>query len=262
MKLRSIIDDKKKAKVRDAIAKGDTSIFGKKKKGAEEPAFLLEKLVIKKQKIAPELQAELNKQLLYHVAKNDIEKVKEALVNGADINTEGPVLGNDTRVYLGEYTALLIAALENNADMVRLLLANGANADVRDEFGLTIMMHAAREGCLEAVKILFLKVRDVDDMDNGERTALMFAAGNGNVKVAEFLLSKGADINRNGRNGTALYNAAVNGKMEMVDFLVSNGADVNAKVDGSTILAHVMCTGKCQHIERCLLLHGAREWIL
>jgi len=246
MKIRSLIDDKKKAKVREAIRKGDTSIFGKKKNAVEEPALQSEKLEINKQKIAPELQAELNEQLLYHVAKNDIEKVKEALINGAAID---------------DYTALLIAALENNADMVRLLLANGANADLRDKFGLTIIMHAAKEGCLEAVKILFLKAKDVDDSDNAEDTALMFAARNGHVNVAEFLLSKGAGINRNSRNGNPLYNAAMNGKEEMVDFLVSNGADVNAKFDGTTILAHVMCLGKYPNIERYLLLHGAKEWI-
>jgi len=80
MKLRSLIDDKKKQRVREAIAKGDTSIFGKKKAEPEQAQPKRQK------KPDPGMEAEVDGQLLTAIIRHDPDAVREAIEKGAFVD--------------------------------------------------------------------------------------------------------------------------------------------------------------------------------
>ncbi|XP_019859806.1 PREDICTED: 26S proteasome non-ATPase regulatory subunit 10-like [Amphimedon queenslandica] len=64
-------------------------------------------------------------QQLYYAARNgDIEGMKTALFNGADINWKNPIEA--------KWTPLHIAAFSNRSESVQWLLFNGAAVDSRD----------------------------------------------------------------------------------------------------------------------------------
>jgi uncharacterized protein len=115
-------------------------------------------------------------------------------------------------------TALMWAAAEGHANIVRLLIAGGANIDERSRLvdtpessyerldpdfvypttakgGLTALHFAARAGALEAVHALLDGGADLDAVDAEGMTPAALASLNGRVDVARALLDRGGDGN-------------------------------------------------------------------
>ena len=95
----------------------------------------------------------------------------------------------------GQYKSLLHSAIElGREDMVRLLLAAGARADLHnDDLGLSPVHVAAREGKLAILTILLGNPgnkAEVSAMMRNGRTALHLAAEAGRQDMVEFLLSQ------------------------------------------------------------------------
>jgi uncharacterized protein len=81
-------------------------------------------------------------------------------------------------------------------------------------------MHAASTGHVEVIKALLAKGADIKKRDDGGHTALMFAANNGQRAAATVLADAGADIDARNRNGhTASDYAATNGHKDIVELL-------------------------------------------
>ncbi len=125
-------------------------------------------------------------------------------------------------------TALHWAAFHDDADMVRMLLAAGANVKA-----------ATREGAI---------------------TPLFMSCQNGNAAIIEALLKAGADPNEaNGNGTTALMTAAAAGSVDALKVLIDHGAKVNATeaAHGQTALMFAASLGRTDAI-RFLLAHGAQ----
>jgi ankyrin repeat protein len=92
---------------------------------------------------------------------------------------------------------------------------------------------------LELVKFLIANGADVNAKGLCGDTPLHYAAKFGNIELVKFLVSKGAGINVNDDyDNTPLHGAS--GSDKVFKFLVANGADVNAKnKDGKTPLDYV-----------------------
>ena len=196
----------------------------------------------------------------------DIAKVRLLLDHGADVNAA-------TR---RGRTALLIAALsDGSAEIVRLLLAKGANAKAMDAFKTTTLRGAAVGNDAETMRLLIEAGVDVNSADFPGLTPLAMAAGwNGNLRAVELLLAHGAKVNavsapvmglpsKNGPSEfgklTALLMAAPFGPPELIARLIEAGADVNAKdVRGMTPLMLAVATDhQDKAVIRLLLEHGA-----
>ena len=124
-------------------------------------------------------------------------------------------------------TALHWAAFHDDLDMVKMLLAAGANPKV-----------TTREGAI---------------------TPLFMACQNGNAAVIEALLKAGADANAVNANGTtAVMTAASSGSVDAVKVLVEHGADVKATeaAHGQTALMFAAALNR-DAVVRYLLAHGA-----
>jgi ankyrin repeat protein len=115
-------------------------------------------------------------------------------------------------------------------EWIKLLLANGADPDERDEKGNTPLHAAILLGNEEAAGLFIAHGADVNARNESRIAALHYAANGGQMGIVTELLAKGADVNARDNHGdTPLHNAALRGYREVVEVLVAHGADANAK---------------------------------
>ena len=121
-------------------------------------------------------------------------------------------------------------------ECLRLLLEYGANPDLRDSLGRTVL-EIAIVWCLpEVVKLLLLHGANPNLRDAKDRTPLIKAAILGiqdarpmqhKLKIIMDLLDSGAEIDAQTPDGkTALMYAVGHSRLEIVKFLVSSGASL------------------------------------
>lgn len=149
--------------------------------------------------------------------------------------------------------------------MVKELLVAGAKVNLVAKghpfLNGTPLQVAATKGYQDVVKLLLAAGADVNAKD-GSRP-LHLAACKGHVEVAKLLLAAGANINavtESGRAGggwTPLSGAVGNNRKEMVKFLLANGADVLAWILSQAIKRAVGNYGSTD-IVKLLLDAGAR----
>jgi len=150
-----------------------------------------------------------------------------------------------------EKTALLIAARQGSADIVRILIGAGANMDHEDPKGETAMIAAAKAGQGAVVRILMedddraKRITRVEHTDNDGNTPLFLASSAGHAQTVEILARGGAILERSDTVGkTALQIAARKGHTEVVKSLVNAGANVNFEnEDGSAPLCLALEAG-------------------
>jgi len=144
---------------------------------------------------------------------------------------------------------LMTAARTGNAEVIRMLIARGADANARESsLGETALMWAAAENHPEAVRALIEHGADPNArseklayakdrfglegvttiLPRGSWTALMYAARQGSLEAARALADSGADLNLTDPDGTtALVLAILNGHFDTAAMLTEKGADPN-----------------------------------
>ena len=142
--------------------------------------------------------------------------VKELLDHGANPNAriargsrKTPARPSDRpKLGLAGATPFMVAAAAGDVEVMRMLLAKGADPKLTTEDGTTPLMAAAGVGFS-------------DDMTKDAETR--------GLAATKLLVELGADPNVSNKWGTsALHGAAYTGANEIVRFLVSKGADLNA----------------------------------
>ena len=117
-------------------------------------------------------------------------------------------------------------AIRNN-DLAQLKrLIGGGNVDIKDRHGATPLMYAAAVGSPEALKMLLAAGADAKVKNAFDVTPLIWAAPN--LEKVRLLVAAGADVNARSKQGmTALLVAASTaGSIDVVRFLLSQGADL------------------------------------
>jgi ankyrin repeat protein len=89
---------------------------------------------------------------------------------------------------------LLEAASGGNLAAVEEALEQGADVNVRGQFGDTALNLAAEHGHRQVVELLLAKDADVDNVGGADKTPIMNAAFAGNVGIVRLLLEKGARV--------------------------------------------------------------------
>ncbi|OBT47075.1 hypothetical protein VE00_03065 [Pseudogymnoascus sp. WSF 3629] len=125
-----------------------------------------------------------------------------------------------------------------------LLLNLGANIDLKDTDGRTLLSYAARNGHEDILMHLLEKGANPNSNDTG-RTSLSYAAENGHDNSLMLLVEKGANLNSNDTEGrTPLSYAAENGREDSLKLLLKNGANANLKdIAGWTPLSYAAENG-------------------
>ena len=110
-------------------------------------------------------------------------------------------------------------------EIMRLLLANRADANLSGAFGRTALMDA---NTAAKVKLLIEHGAQVNAKDEEGQTALMRAVDRKEADVVDALLQAGADASVQNEGGeTLLIRAASLGAVEIVKSLIARGADIN-----------------------------------
>ncbi len=127
-------------------------------------------------------------------------------------------------------SALLWAAHHDNAELVGVLLDHGANANVKNRYGVFPLAEAALNGNAAIAERLMAAGADANAVLTGGDTALMAASRSGSAPIVKLLLAHGAqvDARETWHGETALMWAAGENHAEVVRLLAAGGADLNA----------------------------------
>ncbi|MDI9408013.1 MAG: ankyrin repeat domain-containing protein [Candidatus Pacebacteria bacterium] len=178
-------------------------------------------------------------------------KLLEAAFNGnSDLVKSLLAAGADVNARNAEgRTALMDAAYKGNVKMVKLLLAAGASVNLQSKDGSTAMMSAVANGNKEVIDLLLKANAKLDIKNDNGWTALMWASYKNNSDVGKTLIRAGSEVNTVATAGenigkTPLLMAAKNGNSQLVTQLVEAKADVNqADADGETALMFAAKSG-------------------
>lgn len=169
----------------------------------------------------------------------------------------------------GKTTALCEAVYGYNVKIVKLLIKEGANYNIQDRYGNTLLIDAIDKNYLEIARILIdVGIVKQDEAlwesathNNIEITKLLIAAGAdfrrrnpdsygqtpliatvevGYLQMAKLLIDAGARLEVEDNYGyTPLICASINGDKDMVHLLIDEGADIHhINKDGETALYH------------------------
>jgi len=131
---------------------------------------------------------ELNAEFRVKAGLGEIQRVRELLKQGVDVNCRAPSTGT---VPAGT-TALMLAAARDHLDVVKLLVANGANVNQADEGGGTALIYAVWKGHKDVVAHLLEKGANVHAKTRDGRTPLSVASQFGRTEI-ESMLKAAAD---------------------------------------------------------------------
>jgi ankyrin repeat protein len=159
-----------------------------------------------------------------------------------------------------DQTALMWAAAEGHTEVARALIEDerGVDIDARSSGGFTALLIAAREDEPELVQVLLDAGADVNATAPDGTTPLVVATVRGHSALATTLLEQGADPNADGTGYTALHwasgawhteltgrlrgiatarddewrslNEVPTGKLDLVEALLAHGADPHARL--------------------------------
>lgn len=202
--------------------------------------------------------------LLIQACQGNFEDWAMALLQrGADPDIR-PFEMDPVRRPRSEWTALLWAVDNNNAILVRALLAAGATAALRPRTGrYSALEHAVNKGSCGIVRALVEGGANVNVPFSCGRPALCTAAWERRPELVEVLVRCGADptLTAAGRTGwTALHAAAAAGCLRSCLWLLRAGAAVDARdEDGETPLhaAAAFGTSAASGVVQLLLVWGA-----
>jgi ankyrin repeat protein len=157
-------------------------------------------------------------------------------------------------------TRLSEAAMQGNSDEIRSMLKQKVDVDAAQGDGTTALHWAAFRDDLEMVKLLLAAGANVKAATReGGITPLFMACTNGNAAIIGAMLHAGADANAVNANGTtALMTAAASGSVDAVKVLLDGGAGVKAKehVHGQTALMFAAALNR-HEVVKLLMSHGA-----
>jgi predicted nucleic acid-binding OB-fold protein len=155
---------------------------------------------------------------------------------------------------------LFWSAKNNHATMIQWLIKNGADVNLKNNYGYTPFHYAVSDSNFETVETLIENGADVNVKNNYGYTPLHYAVSDGNFETVETLIENGADVNvKNNYGYTPLHYAVSSENSKMVEMLMNNGADVNIKdIDGKTPLNYAKERGHSKLVE-FLIKNGAKD---
>lgn len=236
-----------------------------------------------------------NSKLIEAVHKEDYVKVQKLLKKGADPN----ILNTNRYIVTGftfnvdiikllidyglncsskndeGYSALTFLVKHFNTygiperielakEITQLLISNGADLFIRDQYGNSILEMAIEAGA--DIEIFKLLIKDRMDQKLASELLLFtcresYWNDSGEheydfVVYAEYFIGQGADINAKRSDRTPIFYCAETGHLELAKCLIANGADIYAKDrDGNELIFFTVLVG-FKEIVNCLLDHG------
>jgi len=143
----------------------------------------------------------------------------------------------------------------NNIKLVKEILdKNRSDVNLQNQSSETVLMIACLNSNLKMVKLLLNYNPDMDKKNNYSETALLYAIRNGNIDLVKLLLDNGSNIFiENYAGETPLSIACRFDRDDIIELLLNNGYNPG-KVNefGSTILMKAICNKKIDLIKKLL----------
>jgi len=196
---------------------------------------------------------ECNNELQAAARQNNLDGVKKAIEDGADLN-----IRDDDGM-----TPLMWAAMHQSLDMIHLVVRHGANPNLLDERGEIIealspdhlavgesvleilgsnerLLAAAKTGSWPKLDPELQIGAWINVRDHNRLTCLMWAARAGACEVVAHLISKNADLDAVDSGGRmAVHYAAMSRSVETLAYFHYVGADFSARTFEGDSLLHV-----------------------
>lgn len=178
-----------------------------------------------------------HKVLLVIAIREYMLDVAEKLIDmGADVNKKDSQLKKTVLMNSigGSYTYTKMPAGADE-DGVKLLLAHGADPNITDKYGDTMLrqLTAGHYKNIRVIEALIASGADIN-IKNLKGFAPIHGA---NAEVTKLLIAKGADVNTKSNDGrTPIYWACSNANINLATVLLENGANIEAPFRGTTPL--------------------------
>ncbi len=158
-------------------------------------------------------------------------------------------------IFTAQAASLIDLAEKGNLQGIKATIAQGADINAKNKYGVTPLFVAANFGQSETAKFLLGHGANI-----GNKSKLLRGASNGGLLwLVKKLLDSGVDVNTKGglMGNTPIHNASLAGRTKVAMFLLSRGADVNAKDKfGASPLSTAAYSGQTD-VAKLLLQHGA-----
>ena len=119
--------------------------------------------------------------------------------------------------YIRRSSPIVIACDVGNANVVEMLLANGANINDTDEQGLTPLMKASLYNYTNIIELLLSKGVDIHDQNMNGATAILYASLHSQKDAIQLLMANGASIyDTIGEVGNNVYNTTFNQELKFI----------------------------------------------
>lgn len=161
------------------------------------------------------------------VRRCDLEAVRRFVeVEGLDVDCRRDGCGSSPLIVAASCTTQHVSRV---LPLIRYLISKNANVEAATINRLTALMSAARLGNAELVKLLLEEGAKVDTVYQGY-TALTYAAGSPKgFCVVPVLLQHGAKANPSGRNTPLLYACQQRNSAVVVKQLLGHGAEITSE---------------------------------
>lgn len=188
------------------------------------------------------------------IVEGNVDRVRSLISDGLDVNAQ------DSR-YIG--APIHLAAARNESEIVRLLIAAGADCNATSSEGYTAFLYCFFPNFsprADVAEILIEAGADVNAKREAGSAPLHLAVQWGLSDLVRLLIERGADPNARGHYGKRPIHCAITGKevnINIAHYLIENGADVNASANwGHTPLHHAVAGAKTD-VVALLLEKGA-----
>ncbi|EQB52672.1 hypothetical protein CGLO_07683 [Colletotrichum gloeosporioides Cg-14] len=182
-----------------------------------------------------------------------VSEVESLLLQRVGVNEQGGRQGYP----------IVAAADKGHTKIVKLLIANGADVNLKDPFDRTALHMAASGGYVEIVQLLLDANAEVNAMTTEYETSLGWTCSSGHLKVVRLLLDWGAVMNPpGGMSVNVLQLACSYGHVEIVRLLLNKGADVHGLGENSESPLESAASYGDVRIVSLLLQHGASLTLL
>lgn len=161
-----------------------------------------------------------------------------------------------------DITRLLLDSAEQGSEVqVKFFITKGADVNAKDKDGVAALHYAAGRGELSMMKVLIKNGANVNIKNNyGGKTPLHYAVGKGNIEIFKCLINNNANINVKDKSGLTILHQISDVEKEHINlgkFLIANGMNVNAKCNVGAIPLHLAAYNGYQKLAKLFIENGA-----
>ncbi|XP_067020801.1 uncharacterized protein [Acropora muricata] len=193
--------------------------------------------------------------LVWASPATSIMSIKNLIDLGAEVNAQ---TFQESTFGFCSGTALRSAIHGNNANVVKVLLANKADANIADLQGNTVLHSSTSKGFFNISQLLIDSGCKVNGRNKRGETSLHSAVHGKNVAVVKLLLRNNADANiQDDEGNTPLHISTREGLCDISQSLVDSGCEVNVRNKVGKTSLHSGVHGKNVAVVKFLLQNNA-----